>query len=186
MSTATLEILDPTGNQSTATDAGRAAESRAAARLDGLDGARLGLLDNTKTNARRLLDEVAAELGRRYDLASVTVYRKAHFSTPASEEQLQEIAGKEDCVIAGVGDCGSCSAATVADGILLERAGVRAASVCSDAFVASSRAMARVYGVPDYRFAQVKHPVSYLGPDELRDRAIEIVPEILGILGVDA
>jgi hypothetical protein len=30
----------------------------------------------------------------------------------------------------------------------------------------------------------VRHPVSYLGPEQLRDRAGEIVPEILGIFGV--
>jgi hypothetical protein len=181
---ATLEILDPTGNQSTATEGRTAVHTQPRARLTGLDGLRLALLDNTKTNARQLLDEIAAELGRRYDLASVTVFRKAHFSTPAGAEQLEEIARSADCAIAGVGDCGSCSAATVADGILLERAGVPAASICSDAFIASSRVMATVYGVPEYRFAAVRHPVSYLGPEQLRDRAGEIVPEILGIFGV--
>jgi hypothetical protein len=149
-----------------------------------LDGLRLALLENTKTNAVELLNQVAAELRRRYDLAAVTVYRKPSLSSPAPEDQLEEVARSSDIVIAGVGDCGSCSAATLADGILLERAGVPAVSICSDAFIASAKAMARVYGRPDYEFVQVQHPVSYLDEAQLRDRAQTIVPEILRILRV--
>lgn len=174
------DILDPTGGQTAAA----AADAPPPRGLASLDGARLALLENRKTNARALLEAVAGELGRRYDLASVTVHRKPHFSTPAADELVREIARDSDCVIAGVGDCGSCSAATVADGILLERAGVPAASICSDAFLASSRAMATVLGAPDHRFAAVEHPVAYLGPDELRARAAAVVPELLAILGV--
>jgi hypothetical protein len=179
-------ILDPTGKQKTTTDRGASADQALTPRPATLDGLRLALLENTKTNAVQLLNEVAAELGRRYALASVTVYRKPTLTTPVAEAQLQEVARNSDVAIAGVGDCGSCSAATLADGILLERSGVPAVSICSDAFVASARAMARVYGRPDYEFAQVQHPVSYLGQDQLRERAAAIIPDILRILGVAA
>jgi hypothetical protein len=182
----TTVLLDPTGKQRTAGGRGTFAGQGLASRPATLDGLRLALLENTKTNAVQLLNEVAAELGRRYALASVTVYRKPSLTTPVAEDQLQEVARNSDVAIAGVGDCGSCSAATLADGILLEQTGVPAVSICSDAFIASAQAMARVYGRPDYQFARVQHPVSYLGQDLLRERATAIIPDILRILGLAA
>ncbi|HLH68983.1 MAG TPA: hypothetical protein VKY90_08120 [Candidatus Dormibacteraeota bacterium] len=70
----------------------------------------------------------------------------------------------------------------MADGILLERHGVPAASILTDAFTASGNAMARTMGADGYRYAVIPHPVSNLTPDECRERARNVLPEVLGIL----
>jgi hypothetical protein len=73
----------------------------------------------------------------------------------------------------------------VADGIIFEKLGVQAASLVTDAFKASGDAMARLMGVPAYRYAMLPHPVANLTPDECRARAAEHLGEVLGILGLE-
>jgi hypothetical protein len=72
----------------------------------------------------------------------------------------------------------------LADGILLERAGVPAASICTDAFTVTAQAMAKVHGFPGYAFATVPHPVASLDAEQLRDAARGVLPDVLKILGV--
>lgn len=173
------KLLDPTGADE------RPADSSLAPRPAGLRGLTVGLLDNTKPNAEVLLSKIADELRGRYDV-DARMYRKGYFGTPAEEELIKQISRDCDLVITAVGDCGSCSAATVADGILLERTGVPTVSIVSDSFLASGRAMAEVQGFPGFEFAAVGHPVASLDATQLRDRARAVLPDVLRILGVEA
>jgi hypothetical protein len=70
----------------------------------------------------------------------------------------------------------------VHDGIELDRRGVPAAVICTDQFVASSKAQAAICGNPDYAFAVVAHPLGSLTPAELRERAAVAVPQVIAIL----
>jgi hypothetical protein len=99
---------------------------------------------------------------------------------------LKQIVQECDLVVTAVGDCGSCSAATVADGILLERAGVPAVSIVSDSFLVSGRAMAKVQGFAGYHFTAVRHPVASLDAEQLHDRVRGVMPDVLRILGVES
>jgi hypothetical protein len=73
----------------------------------------------------------------------------------------------------------------VADGIILERLGVQAASIVTSAFTRSSDAMASTMGARGYRYAMIPHPLSSLTPEECRARAGEVLSEVLGVLGLD-
>jgi hypothetical protein len=169
------DILDPTGQT-----APRIGSSALAPRRADLAGVRLGLLENTKHNAALLLDELAALLQSEHG-ASATVLRrtKTAFALPLPEEQLTELVRECDVVLTGVGDCGSCSASAVADGIALERAGVPAAVICSDAFTATASGMAEVQGAPDYAYLTTPHPVAILDPDAVRERARQLLPQVV-------
>jgi hypothetical protein len=70
----------------------------------------------------------------------------------------------------------------VADGTLFEGRGIPAASITTDAFVASGTAMASARGYPNYRYAMIPHPLSSLTPEQVEERAHEILPEVLEIL----
>jgi hypothetical protein len=70
----------------------------------------------------------------------------------------------------------------VLDGILLERAGVPSASIVTDVFEVTGRAMAEQWGVPDYRFLAMPHPIANLTEVELDQRAREIAPEVVKLL----
>ena len=75
-----------------------------AARLETLDGVRLGVLDNTKWNASKLLRHVVTGLEAGLSLAAVTFYDKESFSRPATAELLDRIAAENDAVITAIGD----------------------------------------------------------------------------------
>src|SRR5580693_7436058 len=103
-------ILDPTG--SVKSKAATAAAPRAR-RPASLNGARVGLLINTKQNARPFLEEVGRLLTEKYDV-TLTERTKVNFAVPEPDEVIKELVADSDVVITGVGDCGSCSAAGAA------------------------------------------------------------------------
>jgi hypothetical protein len=74
----------------------------------------------------------------------------------------------------------------VADGIIFEKLGVQTATIVTDAFTASGNAMARRMGMPGYHYAMLPHPVANLTTKECKQRACELLPEILEILSLDA
>jgi hypothetical protein len=172
-------ILDPTGRRPEPKDG---TAPRAKRRRD-LAGARVGLLENTKQNAGLLLAEIGKLLVDEHGAAGVVLSRtKQAFALPAPDELVAEFAAACDVVVTGVGDCGSCSASAVADGVLLEAAGVPAAVICSDAFVATADAMAQLRGAPGYAYATTAHPVAVLTPEQVADRAKSIVADVVGLL----
>ncbi|GGH40931.1 UGSC family (seleno)protein [Microbacterium album] len=173
------KLFDPTG---AAVDV---AEAALAPRPTSLSGLTVGLLDNTKPNATVLLEELAEVLKRDHGVAATKLYTKDYFGTPMTTELRDQLAAECDVVVTAIGDCGSCSAATVADGILLERAGKPAASICTDSFSPSGNAMAEVQGFPGYDFATIAHPVASLDVEQIRSRVQEALPQILRILGVE-
>jgi hypothetical protein len=172
-------ILDPTLG---APDDGGSAAVPLAERPADLAGLRLGLLVNTKRNADAFLEEVAALLGERYGATPALTRTKPSIVHPAPPEMLEEFRTACDVVVVGVGDCGSCSASAVADGLQLEAAGIPAAVICTDAFRVSADAMARVQGTPGYEYVTTAHPVASLSRDGVRERAERALPEIVSML----
>ncbi|GAA3214774.1 UGSC family (seleno)protein [Microbacterium terregens] len=173
-------ILDPTGRAAAATASSLAGLAPRPADLTGL---RVGLLDNTKHNALLFLREVGNLLVSAHGVAEVSIVEtKANFSVPVDDSIVARYAQECDVVVIGVGDCGSCSAAAVADGINFERAGLPAAVVLTDAFLSTGRMMAEVQGAPDYEWITTEHPMASLTPDEVRARAEGLLPQILDTL----
>jgi len=81
------------------------AQSRAiAARIPALEGLRLGILDNTKWNANKLLRELRDQLKAAHPLADVHYYRKESFSKFAAPELIEEIRRDNDIVVTAIGD----------------------------------------------------------------------------------
>jgi hypothetical protein len=70
----------------------------------------------------------------------------------------------------------------VLDGILFEKVGVPAASIVTDVFEATGHAMAQAWGVPEYKFLAMPHPIANLTEAQLDQRAREIAPEIVKLL----
>ncbi|HZN26440.1 MAG TPA: hypothetical protein VFB75_19590 [Burkholderiales bacterium] len=56
------------------------------------------------------------------------------------------------------------------------------ASIVTDVFIATGKAMARTWGVPEFRFLVMQHPIANLTDAELDDRAAAIVPEVVNLL----
>jgi hypothetical protein len=75
-----------------------------APRATTLQGLRLGVLDNTKWNANRLLRKTAALLEAEHGIGAVSYYRKESFSKPADPALIAEIADANDIVLTAIGD----------------------------------------------------------------------------------
>ena len=97
MATSDDIVFDPRGR----VDAVRIAP---APRVAALEGLRLGVHDNTKWNAGRLLRKTAARLGERYAFAAVNYYRKESFSKAADPALIAVIAADNDIVLTAIGD----------------------------------------------------------------------------------
>ena len=69
-----------------------------------LEGMRLGILDNTKWNANRLLKKTAAQLQSRFAFGAVNYYRKESFSKDADPALIATIAAENDLVLTAIGD----------------------------------------------------------------------------------
>jgi hypothetical protein len=70
----------------------------------------------------------------------------------------------------------------VLDGIVFEKVGIPAASIVTDVFEATGHAMAQSWGVPEYRFLALPHPIANLNEGDLDARARAIAPEVVRLL----
>jgi hypothetical protein len=171
-------ILDPTGTTTTA-EKPRPPRAR---RRPHLQGATVGLLVNTKQNAAPFLDELGRLLIEQHGAKGTVERTKVNFAAPAPEDLVKEMAASCDVIITGIGDCGSCSASAVADGIVFEAAGLPAAAICSDAFQVTADAMAGLRGAPGYRYATTPHPVAVLTPDQVKERAAQVLADVVALI----
>jgi hypothetical protein len=70
----------------------------------------------------------------------------------------------------------------VHDGIHLDRAGIPAATICTDHFEATAQATATVWGVPDYPVIYMPHPLSTLTEAELQAQAQRLAGVVVQVL----
>lgn len=93
-----LGLLDPTNGPVTSKAKG------ALPRLDTLAGKRIGLLDNSKTNAAALLAGIGDILVRQHGAADLVARTKLIYSRVAPQALLDELAGSCDAVLTAIGD----------------------------------------------------------------------------------
>jgi hypothetical protein len=70
----------------------------------------------------------------------------------------------------------------VLDSIVFEQHGVPSASIITDVFQVTGRAMARTWGLPDFKFLAMPHPIANLTQSQLDERAAAIVPQVVRLL----
>jgi hypothetical protein len=171
------KILDPTGTSAVATE-----KLELAPRPADLKGRTVALVDNGKQNANVFVAQLKDELVSRYGVGEVLIRKKPIATVEAPTELLQELAEKADVVMIGVGDCGSCSAAAIADGISLERLGTPTSVVCTESFKATADAMAALKGAPGYRYATCEHPVAGLDAAAIHERVESVLEDVVGLV----
>jgi hypothetical protein len=91
-----LPWIDPTAG-------GGKAKLAAAPRPMDLAGKVVGLLDNTKEQGDLILQTIGDALRERHGVARVVVRRKAHYSKPATDALIDEMAKEVQVAIAAVG-----------------------------------------------------------------------------------
>ena len=68
------------------------------------------------------------------------------------------------------------------DGIVFEKVGVPSASIITDVFEKTGRAMAEQWGLPYYKFLMMPHPIANLTEPQLDQRAREMAPEVVKLI----
>ena len=91
-----LPFIDPTAGTGKARIA-------LAPRPSDLAGKTVGLLDNTKEQADVILAALGEALKQRYGVAKVIIRRKEHYSKPALDSIIEEMAQEVDAAVAAVG-----------------------------------------------------------------------------------
>jgi hypothetical protein len=66
---------------------------------------------------------------------------------------------------------------------VLERAGIPAVSLCTDAFRITAEAMANQLGFPGYQYVALPHPIASRTEKEIDEIVHDAVPDILRVLG---
>jgi hypothetical protein len=92
-----VRLLDPTAKAHQDT-------TPLAPRHPDLRGKRIGILDNTKSNADVLMLRLAELLCQQYGAAEIVHRRKAHAATGATDELCEDIVLGCDAVLVGSGD----------------------------------------------------------------------------------
>lgn len=75
-----------------------------AARLGDLVDKRVGVIDDSKVNAKEYLEQLTGLLDERFGVASVKYHAKPSASKPADPAVIADMAASCDYVIVGVGD----------------------------------------------------------------------------------
>ena len=79
-------------------------EFEGAPRLDDLNDKRVGVIDDSKVNAREYLEQLTDLLNERFGIASIKYHAKPSASKPADPAVIAEMAEECDYVIVGIGD----------------------------------------------------------------------------------
>jgi hypothetical protein len=135
---------------------------------------RLGILDNSKWNANKLLRGAATALGEDIDFAAVNYYVKHSFSKDAAPELIARIAAENDVVLTAIGDCGSCCSACVRDSTELEKLGIPTAVIITTEFVRETELTRQAVGMKALEPVVISHPVSAITAEEVTQRVAQI------------
>lgn len=147
------------------------------------------IVENGKPNGRRLLELLVEELSASLSIGEVRVFAKPAASSPITPEEARGIAASSDLVLAGLGDCGACSACSLHDAVQLEALGVPSALIITDPFQGLIAEFALSLGVAAAPVVSVPHPISSRKEPHLREvaqRAVAAVREQLVGAGVPA
>jgi len=148
-----------------------------ATRKIGLDGLRLGILDNSKWNANKLLRGAAAALRESVRFSAVNYYVKQSFSKDAAPELIAEIAAHSDLVLTAIGDCGSCCSCCIRDSVALEKLGIPSAAIITTEFERETELTRIAIGMQGLIPIVIDHPVSSITQAEVEARAVQVASQ---------
>ena len=75
-----------------------------AKRVSKLDKLRLGVLNNTKWNAAKLLHEIVSLLTAEVTFSEINYFKKETYTRPAAPDLLETIAARSDIVLIAIAD----------------------------------------------------------------------------------
>jgi hypothetical protein len=142
----------------------------------------VGIIDNGHHNGTPVLEAIREILLDRHGASRVVLRRKPWISRPAPEELVNELRGTCDVVIAGVGDCGSCSSWSLHDAIEMHRRGLFGVSVITSTFIRMVKAEAKYFGIPRLPIVETPHHAGAVTREEACKDADAITPALVTLI----
>jgi hypothetical protein len=139
-----------------------------------LNGLRLGVLDNSKWNANKILRGAITALSEDIKFSEVNYYVKHSFSKDAAPDLIEKIAAECDIVLTAIGDCGSCCSACIRDSIALEKLGIPSAAIITTEFVRETELTRQAVGMKTLEPVVIAHPVSSITDEEVLQRVAQV------------
>ena len=65
---------------------------------------------------------------------------------------------------------------------MFEQHGIPSASIITDVFKATGTAMAKSWGLPDFRYIAMPHPIANLTEEQLDAAAAAVTPQVVELL----
>ncbi len=65
---------------------------------------------------------------------------------------------------------------------MIEQRGKAAAVICTEQFASSARMTAQTFGMHDFPYAEILHPIGRITEQELDERAAIAYPQVIAIL----
>jgi hypothetical protein len=139
---------------------------------------RFTIVDNGKPKARELMALMIDELASTIDVAAVSIVSKPAATATLSAEQARAIADRGGFVLAGLGDCGACSACSLHDVAQLEALGVPSVLIHTDPFQGLVAQFGRSLGLASPPAVSVPHPISSRATPYLRAVAADAADQL--------
>ncbi|MGW6729643.1 UGSC family (seleno)protein [Nocardia sp. NPDC055029] len=144
------------------------------------------LMDNHKPNSMAILRGAQAILRERGIPVRDEIRVKLNPSAPFSAAELDEIAAEGGLILVGVSDCGSCSASSARDSILLQQRGAAGIAILTEPFASQVDRVASYYETDrDVPVIVLDHPMQNLSADELLARSTALADAAEGLLNAE-
>jgi hypothetical protein len=118
------------------------------------------IIENGKPKARDLMRFMVEEISVELPITEVRVISKSAATVTLSPEQALEIAATSQLVLAGLGDCGACSACSLHDVAQMEALGVPSVLIHTDPFQGLVAKFGLSLGLGAPPAVSVPHPIS--------------------------
>jgi hypothetical protein len=152
-----------------------AAIERPSRRID-TDVPSWGFVDTSKVNSAAFLSFIEKLLAPA-EQTTVTI-RKPAPGYALSPDEVSHLSDNCGAVLIGFGDCGTSTYYAVRDAAQIERTGIPAVVVCSDAFADPARALGSHFGLSDLRVVVLPHPLASRSRDEIEQLAEQAAPAV--------
>jgi hypothetical protein len=147
--------------------------------------ARMMLLSNGFTDSAVFLEDAGAELAQRIKIVAIERLAKSDLrgaGAPMTETQIETVCSASDIVVAGVGHCGSCTAAIVRGAVSIAERGLPVVVMVTERFAKAARFTALAAGMPEVPIVIVPHPIAGESKQSHQEIARAVAPALIAAL----
>lgn len=140
----------------------------------------VGLHSNGYFDAAAFLGHLGRALG--FETRAYVKRKFSEISTRLDAEKLGTLEKECGALVLAYGHCGSCTSATVRDGVAAARLGMPVVVCVTEYFADEARHIAEAAGVKDLPLALLPHPMAGTGDEALARTAGAVAPTIRALL----